>query len=180
MARPLGSKNKNPFPKERSANFYWGIVGSEYARELAAFRRMHGRAQEGKCPSILWPRTLDGFVMFIKEIGTIPKALKKPSVGRINHQLGYEPNNVQWEEHRINSVKRKGTKHEHSTAKILHLNIDVPKLFARVSPEAAAFRIANVKRYWADPNNRLKRSETLRRLWKKGAFKNRKKKGKML
>jgi hypothetical protein len=180
MGMSLGSKNKLPFQKERSTNFYWGIVSSEYARELAAFKRMHDRVRDGKCPSILWPRTLDGFVMFMKEIGKIPSVLNKPSVGRILHQLGYEPNNVQWEEHRINSVKRKGTKHEHSTAKILHLNIDVPKLFARVSPEAAAFRIANVKRYWADPNNRLKRSETLRILWKKGAFKNRKKKGKTI
>lgn len=111
MPRPSGSRNKRPYPKTRHKNFYWDVVSDEYANELAAFKRAHDRVRDGKSPSIHWPRSLDGFVGFLAEVGMIPEALEKPSLGRIQHAFGYEPGNVAWEEHALNSIKRKGTRH---------------------------------------------------------------------
>lgn len=112
MARPKGSKNVDPYPETRHKNFYWKIVDGRWSLELAAFKRMHDRVRDGKSPSIEWPRSLDGFVLFLKEIGPIPFDLNKPSVGRIKHSKGYEADNVSWEEHSENSIKRKGTRYE--------------------------------------------------------------------
>lgn len=110
--KPKGSKNKSPYPETRHKNFYWKIIDPRWSCELAAFKRMHDRVRDGKCPSIKWPRDLDGFVMFLKEAGPIPFDLEKPIIGRIRHSEGYEPGNVMWEEHRENSIKRKGTQYE--------------------------------------------------------------------
>jgi hypothetical protein len=85
-------------------------VGTD--KELAAFRRCHGRVAEGKVPSIEWARTPDGLRGFLSEIGPMPTSMKKPSVGRIKHSKGYVRGNVQWEEHKENSIKRKGTRYE--------------------------------------------------------------------
>ena len=111
MGRPSGSKNAAPYPKTRHRNFYWHIVSAEFANELAAFKRAHDRVRDGKSPSIFWPRSLDGFAGFLKEIGPIPAGLEKPSLGRKRHGEGYQPGNVQWEEHAANSIKRKGTRY---------------------------------------------------------------------
>lgn len=112
MGRPSASKNKAPYPKLKHKNFYWGVIDPSYQQELAAFKRAHDRVRDGKSPSIFWPRSLDGFLGFLKEVGPIPANLKKPSLGRVKHAFGYEPANIQWEEHKLNSIKRKGTKYE--------------------------------------------------------------------
>lgn len=111
MGRPINSRNKRPYPKTRHRNFYWEVVSEEFCRELAAFKRAHDRVRDGKSPSIHWPRSLDGFVGFLAEVGLVPDGLEKPSLGRKQHAYGYEPGNIQWEEHSINSIKRKGTRH---------------------------------------------------------------------
>lgn len=79
---------------------------------MQTFKGCHDRVRDGKCPSIAWPRTRQGYIDFCKEIGPKPEGMAKPSAGRIRHDLGYEPGNVRWEEHRLNSVKRRGTKFE--------------------------------------------------------------------
>lgn len=112
MSRPKGAKNKRPYPETKHKNFYWKVIDARWSAELAAFKRMHNRVRDGKSPSIQWQRTLEGFVLFLKEIGPIPFDLEKPSVGRIRHSQGYEAGNVMWEEHRENSIKRKGTRYE--------------------------------------------------------------------
>lgn len=112
MGRPKGSRNKHPIPTEKTGKFYWGIVSDKYKAELAAFKRMHDRVRDGKCPFIQWNRNLDGFVGFVREAGRIPSGLKKPSIGRLRHDLGYMEGNVAWEEHAENSIKRKGTRYE--------------------------------------------------------------------
>ena len=112
MPKPLGAKNKAPYPETKHKNFYWKIIDVRWSAELAAFKRMHNRVRDGKVPSIHWPRTLEGFVNFLKEVGPIPFNLDKPSIGRIKHSFGYEINNIKWEEHRENSIKRKGTRYE--------------------------------------------------------------------
>lgn len=112
MPRPKGSRNVAPYPKTRHRNFYWEVLDVKWNPELAAFKRAHDRVRDGKSPSIEWPRTLDGFVGFLKEVGPIPAFLKKPSLGRKVHAFGYVTGNVMWEEHAENSIKRKGTRYE--------------------------------------------------------------------
>ena len=112
MGRQAGSRNVGPYPKTRHKNFYWDVVDGKWSAELAAFKRAHDRVRDGKSPSIEWPRTLDGFVGFLKEVGPIPAFLKKPSLGRKFHAIGYVTENVMWEEHAENSIKRKGTRYE--------------------------------------------------------------------
>ena len=112
MGRPKGSGNKNPYPVHRIAHAQWYIVSERLAKELAAFKRMHNRVRDGIVQSIQWKRKLNGFAAFIKEIGPIPQHIKKPSVGRKRHAVGYKIGNVMWEEHSFNSIKRKGTRYE--------------------------------------------------------------------
>lgn len=112
MPRPKGSRNALPYPKTRHKNFYWEILDAKWSSELAAFKRAHDRVRDGKSPSIEWPRSLEGFLGFLKELGPIPSFLKKPSLGRKLHDFGYVAGNVMWEEHAENSIKRKGTRYE--------------------------------------------------------------------
>ena len=112
MGRPVASRNRAPYPKTRHKNFYWQLVSSEFAAELQAFKGAHNRVLVGKAPSIEWPRTFEGFWLFLKEVGQIPPGMKKPSLGRKLHAKGYQTGNVEWEEHAANSIKRKGTRYE--------------------------------------------------------------------
>lgn len=122
MSRPKGSKNKFPYPYKRHANFLvYGEHGRNYPLELAAFKRMHDRVRDGKVASISWPRTAVGFAAFHRHIGDCPPQLIKPSIGRINHARGYARGNVRWEEHIINSVKRRGTKFQFEAGDLPHL-----------------------------------------------------------
>jgi hypothetical protein len=77
---------------------------------LQNFKGMHDRVRDGKAPSIEWPRTKEGYVAFLAEIGPKPQEAGRWSIGRKRHELGYVSGNVQWELHRFNSVKRRGTK----------------------------------------------------------------------
>lgn len=112
MGRPLGSRNRQAYPYARHSRFYWKVIDQSLSREVAAFKRAHNRVRDGKSPSIEWPRSLDGFVGFLSEVGRIPDNLAKPSLGRVKHSKGYQSGNVLWEEHAFNSIKRKGTRHE--------------------------------------------------------------------
>lgn len=47
----------------------------------------------------------DGFLKFITEIGPYPTNMVRPSVGRINHELGYVTGNYHWEELSENSAE---------------------------------------------------------------------------
>ena len=105
MGRPKNSRNKNPYPAHRHRNFYWQIISKKFVKELAAFKRMHDRVRDKKVSSIQWPRTLEGFRRFLVAAGTAPVQLRKLSIGRIKHSIGYKTGNIRWEEHAINSVK---------------------------------------------------------------------------
>ena len=82
-----------------------------FDKELAAFKRCHDRVRDGKPPSIQWGRDLKGFSEFVKELGECPP-MEKPSVGRIDHNKGYQKGNIKWQEHKENSVQRKGTRYQ--------------------------------------------------------------------
>jgi hypothetical protein len=126
---------------------------------LQAFKGCHNRVRDGKCPSIAWPRTREGYAAFCREIGPHPVGMQKPSVGRKFHHLGYGPGNIQWEEHRINSVKRRGTKFAMSTSPVVELF--EPK-FRRGSQEYFEHqRFASLKR-WSDPTQKDFMSERMR------------------
>ena len=110
------SKSKDSYhTKENKGNGgYWKfyIKTTEDEFFLAAFKRMHDRVRDGKVETISWPRKIEGFEQFRKEIGEIPSGMIKPSIGRIDHSQGYIPGNVVWQEYSINSKLRKGTHHE--------------------------------------------------------------------
>ncbi len=84
--------------------------GSEFI--LQCFKGMHDRVRDGKCPSIEWDRSQVGFEAFVKEIGSIPIGMDRPSVGRKDHSKGYECGNIMWEDFIINSGKHRGSKNE--------------------------------------------------------------------
>lgn len=151
MAKPFGAKNKQPYPETRHYNFYWHIVADRWQGELSAFKRMHDRVRDGKVPSIQWPRTLDGFVEFIKAAGPIPTHLHKPSIGRIKHHIGYRRCNVRWEEHRHNSVKRRGTKWELFEGAEVQFKI---LKFKKGTPEHLTHQSAASKARWNKPGQR--------------------------
>lgn len=120
---------------------------------LPYFTRCHGRVNIGKCSSIQWPRNKDGYLKFCKEIGPIPKNMNKPSVGRKNHRKGYVKGNIRWEEHKFNSVKRRGTKFQHSKTAVVELNKG--PAFHRGSPEwLESSRRGSIKR-WSDPKQKV-------------------------
>ncbi len=114
MGRPLGSKNKKPYPVEARHKSYWANAVFGLDKELQAFKGCHNRVKCGKSPEIAWTRTLEGFAEFIKEIGPLPPGvlMKKPSVGRKDHAKGYVPGNIEWQEFNLNSKLRRGTRYE--------------------------------------------------------------------
>jgi hypothetical protein len=85
-------------------------------RLLQAFKGCHDRVRDGKCPSIQWPRSREGYIAFMKAIGPRPKKSGKWTVGRIEHNIGYRKGNIRWELHELNSVKRHGTQYQNSRA----------------------------------------------------------------
>lgn len=97
----------------------FGEIGYSYPKEKFTFRAMHDRVRRGKVQSIEWPRTIDGFCSFLAEVGPIPKNLKRPSIGRKRHSLGYCAGNIRWEEQSINSAKHKGSWCEHETGDVI-------------------------------------------------------------
>jgi hypothetical protein len=121
------------------------------SKELQAFKGCHNRVRDGKSPSISYERNLRGFLHWLADIGPIPTDMIKPSVGRINHDFGYQPGNMQWEEHRFNSVKRQGTKFARETSNVVQLRV---LKFKKGSPEHLMHqRTASLKR-WSDPKQR--------------------------
>jgi hypothetical protein len=88
---------------------------------LRHFIYMFNRVHMGKAPYIKWPRTKEGFYAFVKEVGPKPSDGQKWSIGRIDHEKGYEEGNVRWELFLYNSVKRRGTRHENSREAIVEL-----------------------------------------------------------
>jgi hypothetical protein len=47
--------------------------------------------------------SLSGFKNFMSDIGPIPKDMIIPTVGRLNHDKGYEPDNFEWQSKSDNS-----------------------------------------------------------------------------
>lgn len=54
-----------------------------------------------------FPRTAEGFLLFAAEMGPIPESIKRPSVGRKDHDLGYIIGNIKWEEYSYNVWKQR-------------------------------------------------------------------------
>lgn len=89
----------------------------------------------------------------------MPAGMVKPSLGRILHKFGYETGNIQWEEHRFNSVKRRGTKHEGETSPIVELKT---RKFKRGTPEHLAHQAAASAARWAKEGQREKMSKFMK------------------
>lgn len=128
-----------------------GIYSGLDRYALQSFKGCHDRVRDGKCPSIFWERNREGYLGFCKEIGPKPLDMQKPSVGRIDHSKGYEPENIRWEEHKFNSVKRKGTKFEGSIEEEVPLRLF--KFRKGTQGHLDHQRMASIKR-WSDPRQR--------------------------
>ena len=81
--------------------------------------------------------------------------MKKPSIGRIDHKKGYEPGNIQWEEHKHNSVKRRGTKFENCKDSEVSLR---KYKFRKGTEEHRKHQSEASKKRWADPSQKAKMS----------------------
>lgn len=126
---------------------------------LQAFKGCHNRVRDGKCPSIAWPRTREGYIEFCAEIGLHPLGMAKPSVGRIDHRKGYEPGNIQWEEHRVNSVKRKGTKFESETSPVVCFR---SFKFRKGTEGHRVHQAQAASKRWSDPVQKIEMSNRMK------------------
>lgn len=135
-------------------NDYSGL--DRYA--LQAFKGCHNRVRDGKVDAIHWPRSRDGYIAFCAEIGPKPASMEKASVGRIDHDLGYHPGNVRWEEHRHNSVKRKGTKWENYPNPEVTLH---QVKFKKGTPEHTQHQRDAAAKRWSDPQQHIAMSKRL-------------------
>jgi len=75
-----------------------------YEKELALFVLMHKRVNKGYTTTS-WPRNPIGFKAFIRCVGRIPLNMKRPSLGRKNHDKGYQPRNCKWQEYAENALE---------------------------------------------------------------------------
>lgn len=73
-------------------------------RIVKCFRYMQNRCRKDnrKCD---FSCTENGFQEFVLEMGPVPSFIKKPSVGRSNHDIGYVKGNLKWEEYKFNVWK---------------------------------------------------------------------------
>jgi len=76
----------------------YGKLGRDNALALKKFKAALGRVKAGKAPYFGYSVDYDGFSSFLAEIGSIPADMARPSLGRIDHSLGYQSGNVFWQE----------------------------------------------------------------------------------
>ena len=82
----------------------WYSTRQEYPLELKHFFWLYYRVQRNpEHPGCLWPRTPEGFHLFLAELGPRPTDMKKPVVGRFDHKKPYGPGNVAWQEYSANA-----------------------------------------------------------------------------
>lgn len=111
----MSTKGKTwKWKKDAKRKWYW----SDRAKEnITKYHSNDKRVK--KCFGWMWrrcidnnrrcdfPRTKIGFEEFCNEIGPIPKDIKRPSVGRKNHDKGYVYGNIKWEEYEYNVWKNR-------------------------------------------------------------------------
>lgn len=66
---------------------------------------MHKRVRRKARLTTAFPRTRQGYMDFCKELGPIPRDMRRPSVGRRDHTYGYIHGNIFWEEYQTNVRK---------------------------------------------------------------------------
>ena len=90
-------------------NVYGTLKDTEDLRYWKAFENMwNANRCEGKHVSSEFGRNYDGFKSFISAMGVVPKGMeaKTPCRSRIDHDIGYVPNNVLWCSWYDNNVER--------------------------------------------------------------------------
>lgn len=74
----------------------------KWPREVSAFKGLQGRVRDG-VTTTTWSRTTRGFNAFLKYVGPCPNDMKCPTIGRKDHEKGYQPGNCSWQEKSDNS-----------------------------------------------------------------------------
>jgi hypothetical protein len=87
--------------KKRKSKF--GKLYKKHKKIVEHLYGMHARLRDGVVKSVAWPLNEKGLAAFMSYIGPIPKGMRQPSVGRINHKVGYRPGNCFWQERSENS-----------------------------------------------------------------------------
>lgn len=78
----------------------------EDVRVLRCFYWMQNRCVRSK-RACGFARTKEGYKEFQDEIGPIPENMNRPSVGRIDHDYGYQKGNIKWEEYSYNRWRQR-------------------------------------------------------------------------
>lgn len=81
---------------------YYGCLRKNYQKHFQSFSGMHKRLKISNL-STDFPRTLEGFISFIEYLGPIPCNMIKPTLGRLDHTLGYVKGNFEWQASKENS-----------------------------------------------------------------------------
>lgn len=68
---------------------------SKFRKHSNSFSSMHSRSTyiDPK-----YSRTPEGLINFIADLGPVPDGMSSPSIGRLDHSLGYIPGNFEWQD----------------------------------------------------------------------------------
>lgn len=80
----------------RGLPYYRGL-NKQYPIHFASFSNMHNRCKWYGLVTD-FPRDYQGFQDFIVYLGDVPIGMKRPTVGRKDHSLGYIKSNFEWQE----------------------------------------------------------------------------------
>jgi hypothetical protein len=117
------------------------------SREHRSFKKMHARVKEGRVKYCHWTYDATGFEEFIACVGRIPEDMKRPSIGRFDHNDGYRLENCAWQE----------------------LSENIAEPWSRNDERT--------KRRKELLSERIKKNNPAKAAWDRGAYKNRKKRG---
>lgn len=87
----------------RGLPYYHGL-NKQYPIHWSSFTNMHERIDYYKLITD-FPRNYQGFKNFVAYLGDVPVGMKKPTVGRKDHSIGYVKGNFTWQEFSENSAE---------------------------------------------------------------------------
>ena len=83
---------------------YYGLYRKFYKDHWMSFKGMHKRGVES---NLSFCNNFEGFIKFIYCIGDVPIGMAKPTIGRVDHSIGYIKGNFTWQEF-MDNVRESG------------------------------------------------------------------------
>lgn len=153
---------------------YYGNLKKKYPIHWSSFINMHKRSKlQNINVDEIFLRNRKGFENFIEYLGNVPSNMKRPSIGRIDHSLGYIRGNFMWEELSDNSrdaalrnpdIIRKAC--QNSLSKIKSHNMDI--ILSSLSEDIYVDELKEIANY----NHRKDVYKTVRRFLRKNPLSN--------